>query len=104
MQTRVDLREADLVCARGKLHAAKASKKLKQLGVEVPLGAVVVDVDEYGIAVMDTDGSTCPIASCTKVWAAGVALSWPNIWPTRSVCWSTERVKYPCRTTVHCPG
>src|ERR1019366_6997806 len=38
--------------------AAKASKKLEQLGVEVQLGAVVVDVDECGIDVKDPDGST----------------------------------------------
>lgn len=55
--------------------AAKATKKLEQLGVEVQLGAVVVDVDEYGINVKDSDGSTRRIESRTKVWAAGVAAS-----------------------------
>src|SRR5680860_366149 len=59
----------------GEHLAAKATKKLKQLGVEVQLGAVVVDIDEYGIDVKDSDGSTRRIASRTKVWAAGVAAS-----------------------------
>ncbi|MEP7017514.1 MAG: NAD(P)/FAD-dependent oxidoreductase [Actinomycetota bacterium] len=59
----------------GEHLAAKATKKLEQLGVEVQLGAVVVDVDEYGIDVKDSDGSTRRIESRTKVWAAGVAAS-----------------------------
>lgn len=59
----------------GEHLAAKATKKLEQLGVEVQLGAVVVDVDEYGINVKDSDGSTRRIESRTKVWAAGVAAS-----------------------------
>lgn len=59
----------------GEHLAAKATKKLEQLGVEVQLGAVVVDIDEYGIDVKDSDGSTRRIASRTKVWAAGVASS-----------------------------
>lgn len=61
--------------AFGDRLAAKATKKLEQLGVEVQLGAVVVDVDEYGIEVTDPNGSTRRIESRTKVWAAGVAAS-----------------------------
>jgi NADH:ubiquinone reductase (H+-translocating) len=41
----------------------------------VQLGAVVVDVDEYGIDVKDADGSARRFESRTKVWAAGVAAS-----------------------------
>src|SRR5674476_1159925 len=52
-----------------------AAKALEQRGVEGQLGAVVVDSDEYGIDVKDSDGSTRRIASRTKVWAAGVAAS-----------------------------
>lgn len=55
--------------------AAKATKKLEQLGVEVQLGMMVVDVDEYGLQVRDPDGSIRRIESRTKVWAAGVAAS-----------------------------
>src|SRR5665647_3145931 len=50
----------------GEHLAAKATKKLEQLGVEVQLGAVVVDIDEYGIDVKDSDGSTRRIASRTS--------------------------------------
>jgi NADH dehydrogenase len=65
----------------GEHLAAKATKKLGQLGVEVQLGvqvqfgAVVVDIDEFGIDIKDADGSTRRIQSRTKVWAAGVAAS-----------------------------
>src|SRR5664280_502763 len=76
-QARVVLLEgADTVLGTfGEHLAAKATKKLEQLGVEVQLGAVVVDIDEYGIDVKDSDGSTRRIQSRTKVWAAGVAAS-----------------------------
>src|SRR5450830_385188 len=59
----------------GERLAANAAKKLEQIGVEVQLGAVVVDVDEYGLAVLNADGSTRRIQSRTKVWAAGIAAS-----------------------------
>lgn len=59
----------------GEQLAANAAKKLEQIGVEVQLGAIVVDVDEYGITVMNADGSTRRIQSRTKVWAAGIAAS-----------------------------
>jgi NADH dehydrogenase len=81
---RIDLEQARVVllegantvlAAFGEHLAAKATKKLEQLGVEVQLGAVVVDVDEYGIDIRDADGSTRRIQSRTKVWAAGVAAS-----------------------------
>lgn len=55
--------------------AAKATKRLKQLGVDVQLGAMVVDIDEHGIEIKDPDGSVRRIESRTKVWAAGVAAS-----------------------------
>jgi NADH dehydrogenase len=55
--------------------AAKATKRLKQLGVDVQLGAMVVHIDEHGIEVKDPDGSNRRIESRTKVWAAGVAAS-----------------------------
>lgn len=55
--------------------AAKATKRLKQLGVDVQLGAMVVHIDEHGIEIKDPDGSVRRIESRTKVWAAGVAAS-----------------------------
>src|SRR5665648_996775 len=76
-QARVVLLEGapTVLASFGEHLAAKATKKLEQLGVEVQLGAVVVDIDEYGIDVKDSDGSTRRIQSRTKVWAAGVAAS-----------------------------
>ena len=53
----------------------KAKRDLEKLGVEVQLGAMVVDVDEYGIEVKDKDGTRRRIEAVTKVWAAGVQAS-----------------------------
>src|SRR3954470_6846559 len=50
----------------------KTKKALEDLGVEVQLGAMVVDVDEWGIDVQEKDGSRRRIEASTKVWAAGV--------------------------------
>jgi len=53
----------------------KAKATLEDLGVEVQLGAMVVDVDEDGIEVQDKDGTRRRIEATTKVWAAGVQAS-----------------------------
>ncbi len=53
----------------------KAQKELEDLGVEVQLGAMVVDVDERGIEVQDQDGARRRINAVTKIWAAGVSAS-----------------------------
>ena len=53
----------------------KTKKALERLGVEVQLGAMVVDVDEWGIEVQDKDGTRRRIEATTKVWAAGVQAS-----------------------------
>ena len=52
-----------------------ARQELEDMGVEVQLGAMVVDVDEHGIEVKEKDGSTRRIEARTKIWAAGVAAS-----------------------------
>jgi NADH dehydrogenase len=54
---------------------AKTQQALEKLGVEVQLGAMVVDVDEWGIEVQEKDGTRRRIESVTKVWAAGVQAS-----------------------------
>jgi NADH dehydrogenase len=54
---------------------ARTQHKLEQLGVEVQLGQMVVDVDPEGIEVRAKDGSQRRIRSRCKVWAAGVAAS-----------------------------
>jgi NADH dehydrogenase len=53
----------------------KTKKDLENLGVEVQLGAMVVDVDERGLEVKDKDGTRRRIDAVTKVWAAGVSAS-----------------------------
>ncbi len=60
-----------------------ARQELEDMGVEVQLGAMVVDVDDHGIEVKEvgagpadgTAGSTRRIEARTKIWAAGVAAS-----------------------------
>ena len=54
---------------------AKSKKALEDLGIEVQLGAMVVDVDERGLEVQDKDGTRRRIEAVTKVWAAGVQAS-----------------------------
>ena len=54
---------------------ARATEKLQQIGVEVQLGAKVVDVDATGIEVEDASGRRRRIESVCKVWAAGVQAS-----------------------------
>ena len=55
--------------------SAHAREELEDMGVEVQLGAMVVDVDEHGIEVKDKDGKQRRIEARTKIWAAGVAAS-----------------------------
>ena len=50
-------------------------KELEGLGVDVQLGAMVVDVDERGLEVQDKDGTRRRIDAVTKMWAAGVSAS-----------------------------
>jgi NADH dehydrogenase len=59
----------------GERLGAKAAEKLEKIGVEVQLGAKVVNVDATGIEVEDSDGTRRRIESVCKVWAAGVAAS-----------------------------
>ncbi|MCM3882604.1 NAD(P)/FAD-dependent oxidoreductase [Frankia sp. R82] len=59
----------------GERLGEKAQDKLEKIGVEVQLGAKVVNVDATGIEVEDADGSRRRIESVCKVWAAGVAAS-----------------------------
>jgi NADH:ubiquinone reductase (H+-translocating) len=59
----------------GEKLGAKTKVQLEKLGVEVMLGAMVTDVDEYGIEVQYKDKRTERIAAVTKIWAAGVQAS-----------------------------
>ncbi len=81
---RIDPREAQIVLldaapqvlpAFGERLGGKARRRLEHLGVDVELGAKVVDVDATGIDVEDADGTHRRIEAVTKVWAAGVQAS-----------------------------
>ncbi|MDT5070235.1 MAG: hypothetical protein QOK02_6390 [Mycobacterium sp.] len=76
-QARVILLNASpaLLAPMGAKLGAKAHNRLQGLGVEVQLGARVVDVDRDGLTVQDSDGSTRRIESTCKVWSAGVSAS-----------------------------
>ncbi|HET7305123.1 MAG TPA: NAD(P)/FAD-dependent oxidoreductase [Segeticoccus sp.] len=52
-----------------------ARERLEEMGVDVRLGAKVVDVDATGIVVEHHDGSRNRIEAVCKVWAAGVEAS-----------------------------
>ncbi|MDT9595374.1 NAD(P)/FAD-dependent oxidoreductase [Nocardioides zeae] len=56
----------------GESLGMKAQRSLEKIGVEVMLGAMVTDVDEYGLEVKFKDGRTERINSSAKIWAAGV--------------------------------
>ena len=51
--------------------AGKAAEQLRRMGVELQLGAKVVDVDATGVEIVDGDGHR-RIPSLCKIWAAGV--------------------------------
>jgi NADH:ubiquinone reductase (H+-translocating) len=53
----------------------KAQARLQKMGVEIQLGATVVDVDRDGLTVKDSDGTSRRIESACKVWSAGVSAS-----------------------------
>jgi NADH:quinone reductase (non-electrogenic) len=53
----------------------RARNRLREIGVEVQLGAKVVGMDDTGIDIEDPDGSRRRIESVCKVWAAGVQAS-----------------------------
>jgi NADH dehydrogenase len=55
--------------------ARAARKRLEEMGVEVQLGQMVVDVDAEGVVLADKAGNHTRIESSCKVWAAGVSAS-----------------------------
>ncbi|MDY6807442.1 MAG: NAD(P)/FAD-dependent oxidoreductase [Actinomycetota bacterium] len=58
----------------GKL-STRATDRLARNGVDIQLGAMVVDMDHHGLVVTDADGTRRRIESQCKVWSAGVAAS-----------------------------
>ncbi|MGF1645319.1 MAG: NAD(P)/FAD-dependent oxidoreductase [Kineosporiaceae bacterium] len=79
---RIDPREARIVVVdaadqvlpgfHDQLGAA-AARRLDRMGIEVLLGAKVVDIDAGGIEYVDAAGDRHRIDALTKIWAAGVA-------------------------------
>jgi NADH dehydrogenase len=59
----------------GKKLGEKTQRDLERRGVEVRLGLMVTDLDEFGLVVKAKDGSVERIEAVTKVWAAGVQAS-----------------------------
>jgi NADH dehydrogenase len=55
--------------------SGRAVKKLREIGVDVQLGAMVVGVDQRGLEVQEKDGTRRRIDAVCKVWAAGVQAS-----------------------------
>ncbi|MFI5841577.1 NAD(P)/FAD-dependent oxidoreductase [Catenuloplanes sp. NPDC051500] len=53
-------------------NSASAAKRLRKMGVEIRLGAKVVDVDTTGVKIETVDGVE-HIDAATKIWAAGVS-------------------------------
>lgn len=53
----------------------RTQRALEGLGVEVVLGAMVVDLDEEGIELRHASGTRERISAATKIWAAGVQAS-----------------------------
>src|SRR5262245_28395295 len=76
-QARVILLDAgtSLLTPMGANLGQKAQVRLEKMGVEMQLGARVVDVDVEGLTVTDADGTTRRIESACKVWSAGVSAS-----------------------------
>ena len=55
--------------------SAQAAVRLAKMGIEIRLGATVVDMDTLGVEIKEKDGSHDRIEAVTKIWAAGVAAS-----------------------------
>jgi len=73
-QARVILLDAagQVLTPFGRRLGQKTKVELEKLGVEVQLGAMVVDLDERGLVVQERSGEKRRIEAVTKIWAAGV--------------------------------
>jgi NADH:ubiquinone reductase (H+-translocating) len=76
-QARVILLDAgtSVLTPMGAKLGNKAQARLQKMGVEIQLGATVIDVDVEGLTVKDADGTIRRIESACKVWSAGVSAS-----------------------------
>ena len=76
-QARVILLDAGqaVLSPMGAKLGQEAQARLQKMGVEIQLGAKVVDVDVDGLTVKDSDGTSRRIETACKVWSAGVSAS-----------------------------
>jgi NADH:ubiquinone reductase (H+-translocating) len=76
-QARVILLDASpaVLAPMGANLGNKVRARLQKMGIEIQLGAKVVDVDRDGLTIEESDGSTRRIESACKVWSAGVSAS-----------------------------
>ena len=81
---RIDTRKARIVLIDGASMvlptfgeplSSRAAARLRELGVEIRLDAMVVGLDADGIEIREKDGRHERIEALTKVWAAGVSAS-----------------------------
>ena len=100
-QARVILLDAGtaVLTPMGAKLGKKAQARLQKMGVEIQLGAKVVDVDIEGLTVKDPDGTTRRIESACKVWSAGVS---PARWACRSPSKPVRRSTAPAAWR-YCP-
>jgi NADH:ubiquinone reductase (H+-translocating) len=77
----IDPRNARVVLVEGADHlvhtmganlSGRVERDLRDMGVEVHLGAMVTNVDESGVEITKLDNTTQRIDAATKVWAAGM--------------------------------
>jgi NADH dehydrogenase len=61
-----------LVRSMGSHLSRRVEMDLRQLGVELHLGAMVTDIDEGGVVITKSNMITHRIEAATKVWAAGM--------------------------------
>lgn len=78
---KIDPRDARVVLVEGADHLVRAmgtnlsgrvERDLRDMGVEVHLGAMVTNIDENGVEITKLDNTTQRVEAATKVWAAGM--------------------------------
>ena len=78
---RIDPRNARVVLVEGCDHlvgsmgphlSCRVERDLRQMGVEIHLGATVTNIDERGVVITKSNKTTQRIEAATKVWAAGM--------------------------------
>jgi NADH dehydrogenase len=66
---------SEVLAEYGPKLARKTGRELERLGIDLHLGATVIDVDEYGVEVRTSEGTTERFVARTTIWAAGVRAS-----------------------------